>query len=154
VWNDGGFFSPSPRDYFETLAYHAVVHKSALSADYRQRLAEMARALGISGWDSPALEDPARVRTLLDGLLQRRGFGCRRPRDVNVFYNFEATGHRWPSLRRKLAALSRKARRLGYRMQRHLASRARAAAAIVHRTLPRPTAVSHRSGTLGSRSSP
>jgi len=120
VWNDGGFFSPCAEDYFESLAYHAVVHKQSLSADYRQRLATMANALGHSGWEISALEDPAHVKALLDGILQRRGCRYRRPRDVNVFFNFEATGHRWPHVRRKLAALARKALRVSYRVQRPL----------------------------------
>jgi len=123
VWNEAGFYAPCAEDYFETLAYHAVVHKPVLSADYRQRLATMASALGRSGWESAALEDPARVKALLDEILQRRGCGYQRPRDVNVFYNFEATGHRWPRLRRKLAGLGRKALRVGYRVQRAVGER-------------------------------
>jgi hypothetical protein len=120
VWNDGGFYSPCAEDYFESLAYHAVVHKPSLSADYRERLATMASALGRAGWEPAALEDPARVKALLDAILQQRGSRYRRPRDVNVFYNFEATGHRWPQLRRKLAGVGRKAVRVGYRVQRSL----------------------------------
>jgi hypothetical protein len=118
VWNAGGFFSPGAEDYLESLAYHAVVHKSVLSADYRRRLATMAAALGRDGWEVPALEDPARVTALLDEILARRGAACRRPRDVNVFFNFEATGHRWPHLRRKLAGLVRKAVRIAHRVRR------------------------------------
>ena len=36
VWNPGGFFTPSNEDYFESLAYHAVVHKNVFSRTYSQ----------------------------------------------------------------------------------------------------------------------
>jgi len=116
VWNDSGFYAPSYEDYFESLAYHAVVHKQFLSAEYKQRLAEMAGTLGRSGWDVSDLDNPARVKELLAGILRNRGCSYRRPRDVNVFYNFEAAGHHWPRVRRKLAGIFRKALRIGYRV--------------------------------------
>jgi hypothetical protein len=118
VWNENGFYSPNAEDYFETLAYHAVVHKRELAADYRPRLAAMAAALGRSGWNASELGDPARMKALLDGILRRRGYRYCRPRDVNVFYNFAAAGHSLPHLRRKLAGVGRKAVRVAYRVQR------------------------------------
>jgi hypothetical protein len=120
VWNANGFYSPSPEDYFETLAYHAVVHKRAFAADYRPRLAGMAAQLGRSGWDADGLADPARMKALLDDILRRHGYRYDRPRDVNVFYNFAATGHRFPKLRRKLAGMTRKAARVTYRVRQRL----------------------------------
>ena len=116
VRQPGGFYSPNEEDYFESLAYHAIVHKREFSDDYKQRLASMARARGLSGWDVIALEDPAHRRTLLAGILERRQVKFCRPRDVNVFYNFEATGHQFPQLRRKLAGVFRKGVRLAYRL--------------------------------------
>jgi hypothetical protein len=136
VLNPGGFYAPCAEDYFETLAYHAVVHKPFLSADYRQRLAAMAGALGRAGWDLSALEEPARLKALLDAVLRERGWGYRRPRDVNVFYNFEAAGHRWPHLRRKLAGIGRKVLRAGYRMQRSLGAGAEMAGATPGQKVP------------------
>jgi hypothetical protein len=149
VWNNGGFYSPSSEDYFESLAYHAVVHKSELSAEYRQRLAAMASSLGRSGWEVSALEDPARVKALLDGILERRGSRYCRPRDVNVFYNFEATGHRWPHLRRKLAGLSRKALRAWYRARQPLRVRYWEARETLCHKAPWLTAVLRRPGAVG-----
>jgi hypothetical protein len=123
VWNEGGFYSPNAEDYFETLAYHAVVHKREFAADYGPRLTAMAAALGRSGSDASGLGDPARVKALLDGVLQRRGYRYCRPRDVNVFYNFSATGHPLPHVRRKLAGIARKGLRVAYRVQRQLGDR-------------------------------
>jgi hypothetical protein len=42
---------------------------------------------------------------------------------VNVFYNFSATGHPLPHVRRKLAGIARKALRVAYRVQRRLDDR-------------------------------
>jgi hypothetical protein len=120
VFQAAGFFSPNPVDYFESLAYHAVIHKPFLSEDYKDRLAAMAPTLGRSGWERATLDDPARVKALLDGILHARGYAYRRPLDVNVFYNFAAAGYRWPAARRKLAGVFRKAVRLGHRARRSL----------------------------------
>lgn len=141
VWHSGGFFSPGDEDYFESLAYHAVVHKQALSAEYRQRLAAMAGSLGRPGWEASGLEDPIRVKALLDGILHSRGCGYRKPRDVNVFYNFEATGHRLPHLRRKVAALFRKALRVGYRVRYPLSVRYSNAREVLRHRAPWLSAV-------------
>jgi hypothetical protein len=123
VWNENGFYSPNAEDYFETLAYHAVVHKREFAADYRPRLAGMAAALGRPGWDASGLGDPARMKALLDEILRRRGYRYYRPRDVNVFYNFSAAGHPLPHVRRKLAGIARKALRVAYRVQQRLGDR-------------------------------
>jgi hypothetical protein len=123
VWNERGFYSPNAEDYFETLAYHAVVHKREFAADYRPRLAGMAAALGRPGWDASGLGDPARMKALLDAILRRRGYRYYRPRDVNVFYNFSAAGHPLPHVRRKLAGIARKALRVRYRVQQTLGHR-------------------------------
>lgn len=140
VLHGGGFYAPCPEDYFESLAYHAVVHKPALSPDYRERLTTMARTLGRTGWEPAALADPVRVKALLDDILRRRGSRYGRPRDVNVFYNFEATGHRWPQLRRKLAGLGRKGLRVGYGVQRSLLTRYGRAREALGPQTPRPKA--------------
>jgi hypothetical protein len=123
VWNENGFYSPSAEDYFETLAYHALIHTRVFAADYRPRLAGMAAALGRPGWDASGLGDPARMKGLLDGILEQRGYRYYRPRDVNVFYNFDAAGHALPQVRRKLAGIARKALRIRYRLQKPLADR-------------------------------
>ena len=117
VWNAKGFFTPSAEDYFESLAYHTVVHKRAFAPDYGPRLAAMARAAGWSSEEAAALHDPARVKCEVDAVLARRGFRYCRPRDVNVFYNFEAIGYRWPRLRRKIAGLARKVQRVVHRLR-------------------------------------
>jgi len=123
VWNEKGFYSPSTADYFETLAYHAIVHKREFAADYKPRLAAMAATLGRSGWDATALDDPATRARLLDAIVQQHGYQYCRPRDVNVFYNFAATGHALPGVRRKVAGVVRKGLRVAYRVRQPLDER-------------------------------
>jgi hypothetical protein len=136
VWNAGGFFSPNEEDYLESLAYHAVVHKRAFSPDYKERLASMARSRGLSGWEVERLEDPAAMKALLDDILTARRARYCRPRDVNVFYNFEATGHRWPHLRRKLAGVFRKGVRAAHRVGQPLGVQYREAQVRLHEKAP------------------
>jgi hypothetical protein len=100
-----GFYLPAPDDALETLAYHALVHQPALSERHRERLVAMARGLGRPGWTRAALEDPRRVKVLLDGMLAARGYAYVRPRDRMVVYNFAAVGAHWPAARRVLADL-------------------------------------------------
>jgi hypothetical protein len=123
AWNDKGFYAPSTEDYFETLAYHAIVHKREFADDYKPRLTAMAAALGRPGWEAAALDDPTTRKRLLDGIVQQHGYRYCRPRDVNVFYNFAATGHALPSVRRKVAGLVRKGLRIAYRVRQPLDDR-------------------------------
>jgi hypothetical protein len=146
VWNPAGFYAPCVEDYFESLAYHAVVHKTEFSPDYKKRLAAIAGALGRSGWSAAALDDPQKVKGLLDTIVKARGCRYRRPRDVNVFYNFEAVGYRWPGLRRKLAGVFRKTVRVGYRAQRPVRKRYQAAKSTLRYKTPRLTDVLRRPG--------
>lgn len=107
-----GVFTPSETDYFESLAYHAIVHKHTLSTDHKDRLVSMARSLGRPEWDRASLDAPATARRLLLELMARRGYRIVRPRDPTVFFNFRAAGRRWPEVRRQLARARRHATRL------------------------------------------
>lgn len=112
VRHERGFYTPGETDYFESLAYHAIVHKHTLSTEYKDRLARMAEALGRPEWDRASLDDPATARRLLLDLLQQRGYALVRPRDPTVFFNFRAAGSGWPEVRRQLARVRRHAARL------------------------------------------
>jgi len=100
-----GFFAPAADDAFETLAYHALVHRHSLSELHKARLASMARALDRPGWTRAALGDSRRMKALLDRVLAKNGYSYVRPRDSQVFYNFHTVGARWPGVCRVLADL-------------------------------------------------
>jgi hypothetical protein len=106
---DTGIYVPSSRDYFETLAYHALAHKRGVSGDDARRLAAMAAAEGLDDWAPERLSTPAEARRLLDRLVPGRGRAHVRPKDVTVFYNFAAAGWDSAERRRKLAGLRRTA---------------------------------------------
>jgi hypothetical protein len=101
-----GVFVPCERDYFETLAYHALVHKRELTEDYAHRLSSMATAAGWSDW-TPERLATADAHQLLERIVAGRGRRHVRPEDATVFYNFAAAGWRFAWPRRKLAGLRR-----------------------------------------------
>jgi hypothetical protein len=104
---DGTFYAPSADDYFESLAYHAVVHKRSVADDYPERLSNMAHELGRTGWNREGAEDVDLMAVLVRGIVDRRGYAYVRPRDRTVFYNYANTAARLPWLRRKLAGVQR-----------------------------------------------
>jgi hypothetical protein len=118
----GGLYVPCPADYFETLAYHAVIHKSAMSLDYAQRLAGIASEAGVDGWTLERLMGGQGSRQLIDSILLKKGRRHVKPRDVTVYYNYAAAGATMPWARRKLAGVTRRAHVYWYR----------AAAPVVH----------------------
>jgi hypothetical protein len=107
--SENGIYVPNRRDYFETLAYHALAHKRELSSDYSRRLAEMAAAEGYEGWTPERLDEPREARRLLDSLVPGTGRAHVQPKDVTVFYNFAVAGWKRAGVRRKLAGLRRRA---------------------------------------------
>lgn len=106
---DSGIYVPSDGDYFESLAYHAIVHKRHVADDYRDRLARMACALGRDGWARHELDDDRTIAALVDGIVAERGVSYVRPRDFTVFFNYTNVGADHPWLRRKLAGVRREA---------------------------------------------
>ncbi len=106
---DTGIYVPSSRDYFETLAYHALAHQRELSSDDARLLAAMAAAEGLDDWTPERLHTPGEARRLLDRLIPGSGRAHVRPKDVTVFYNFAAAGWDSAQRRRKVAGLLRTA---------------------------------------------
>lgn len=104
---------PSDVDYFESLAYHAVVHKRQIADDYRDRLARMASTLGRPGWQRARLDDDRTIATLVRSIVEAREFSYVRPRDITVFFNYANVGANHPWLRRKIAGVGREVTRRG-----------------------------------------
>jgi hypothetical protein len=102
---------PSEPDYFESLAYHAVVHKREVADDYRDRLAVMAAALGHDDWDRTALDDDRWLVARIQSIVGERGYTFTRPRDVTVFFNYGNVGADHALIRRKAAGLRRELQR-------------------------------------------
>lgn len=103
------FYAPSDEDYFETLAYHAVIHKRKIFQDYKDRLAQMAFDLGRDGWNRAEPDSLGHLPRLVREIVSERGYSFARPRDVTVFFHYANAGMSHPWLRRKLAGLRREA---------------------------------------------
>lgn len=100
-----GYFAAAADDAFEVSAYHALVHQHSPSERDKTRLAAMAQALERPGWTRAALDDSPQTKALLDRVLAVQGYRYMRPRDVQVFYNFNMVGASWPGIRRVMADL-------------------------------------------------
>ncbi len=79
----GGFYRPNDEDYFYTLLYHALVQKPAMSDDYRERLTEMSKGLGIKGIG----------KSILDDYMDKMGYEYVKPVDKSVYYNLQHQNH-------------------------------------------------------------
>jgi len=104
-WQERGFFAPAPDDYFETLAYHAIVHNPALSHEYRRRLQQLAIELERPGWEAEELSESDVAVRRLQELMSARNYTHVRPKDPTAFFNFLAAGYGLPKFRSRLAAV-------------------------------------------------
>ncbi len=115
VFDPRGFYRPSDRDCFGTLAYHALVHSPTPTIENKRRLVVTASNLGIGGWTPDALNDSRRVMTLLDQFLDDRGYSYVEPLDKTVYYNFghierdrPLKRHLTSAIQRQLAMMNRR----------------------------------------------
>ncbi len=82
----GGCYVPDPEDYYYSLLYHALIHKNALSEEYRARLTAMATSLGLDARDMPAQ---------LNAYMRGHSYGYTCPRHPHGIFN---TRHADPAL--------------------------------------------------------
>lgn len=111
VRDRGGLWVPSAEDHFHSLAYHALIHKPALAADYVARLQALAPAAGVAAADCARLGDRAALRERLQRWMTARGYAFTEPYDRSVHFEAASAG-RAPSLRRRAHLALRSLRRL------------------------------------------
>lgn len=141
---------PADHEYHQSLLYHALVHKPALSHEYRTRLDEMAGALGAT--HLVLGEDPSRPDRVLADVLARRGWTVTGPKDPTVFFNRRYAGSRAPHLMRLVDALHRRAYRLFMRCSRRPALYAvRAAKELLVTRMPSVRSVGRTARSLIAR---
>ncbi|MDH3249403.1 MAG: hypothetical protein OEQ47_10595 [Acidimicrobiia bacterium] len=120
VFRDG-VPTPNDADHFDSLAYHAVVHKRIHHDDEWDRLAVLAHTLGHEGWDRSSLDLP-RARALVDAFMDRHGYRYTVPDDiVSVYFNHAHAGSARPVLRNRLTHVRRVALRQWLRVRPRLA---------------------------------
>ncbi len=82
---NGCFWAPPEVQYFNTLLYHALVHKPGVADDYRVRLSAMAAELTCAG--PRGLLTDAQLVGLLARWLQGRSWEITRAFDRSVYFN-------------------------------------------------------------------
>lgn len=76
-----GFFVMSDEDYFYSLVYHSILQKPCLSEEYRQRLSQMAKSLGLELHNAPHPND---FISLLEQFMKQHGYSYTYPVDTYV----------------------------------------------------------------------
>ena len=87
VKNSNGIYVPCARDYFYSLLYHSIVHKSVISPDYLIELQDELKG------DNPL--------DILNNYLITEKFSYVEPYDLSVYYNYKKLNVNI-SLKRKL----------------------------------------------------
>ncbi|MEX1052004.1 MAG: hypothetical protein WEC83_01290 [Patescibacteria group bacterium] len=80
----GAFYIPAERDYFFSLLYHALIHKTEISSDYINRLSAIAQTANLKMVVGSFRVDGARA--LADFLLET-GYAYTQPYDKSVYFN-------------------------------------------------------------------
>ena len=68
------FYAPSPEDYFYTLFYHAVFHQKEISNEYKNKLSNLARELGINEIVIPILDDIDKSKKFIEKYMTSKGY--------------------------------------------------------------------------------
>lgn len=90
IVNGNGIPVPGGKDYFYSLLYHALIHKYALSEEYRERLVKMARALSIFPQEKE--DEKTFLLRLLHDYMKDNAYSFVEPRDLTVNFNNDAAG--------------------------------------------------------------
>ena len=79
------FYAPNETDYFYSLLYHGLLHKSVLSSDYIDKLHKIAEFhnIGFNKYNSRE-----QMLELLSHFMFMRGYNVTFPQDASVAFNF------------------------------------------------------------------
>lgn len=98
VFDVRGFYKPNKENYFYSLVYHALLHKTQVSDDYLKRLKLLGSELGVL---TNKLHRGLLVK-ILDNYLKTNDLKIVEPNDVSVFYNLSDYNQKVTFLRRFL----------------------------------------------------
>lgn len=85
----GLFYALSDEQYFYSLIYHALLHKSKMSQDYKDRLREMGAGLGIRITEGKETDE---LKDLLTAYMRKRGYLFVYPKDYSLPNRFSHIG--------------------------------------------------------------
>ncbi len=69
-----GFYAPSTEDYFYSLFYHAAFHQKEISNEYKNKLSNLARELGINEMVIPILDDIDKSKKFIEKYMTSKGY--------------------------------------------------------------------------------
>ena len=69
-----GFYTPSTEDYFYTLFYHAVFHQEKISDEYKNKLSNLARELGINEIAITIFDDIDKSKKFIEKYMTSKGY--------------------------------------------------------------------------------
>lgn len=87
VYCSRGFFTPSAKDHFYSLLYHAVLHKRSIAPDYIPKLRLLASEAGAHCEPHLSYANQRLLHCVLKPFLLAQGYSCPRPVDQSVYYN-------------------------------------------------------------------
>jgi len=82
-----GLFIPGEDDYFFSLLFHCKVQKSSVKEKYYGTLADLAKRLHFSWYQSDLLSDDKAIGEILNGYFNSQGYYYENPLDAGVYRN-------------------------------------------------------------------
>lgn len=74
ILSNNGFYTPSLEDYFYSLLYHAIIHKSKLSDEYMKKISSMANELKIREIQEEGDLNSIKLKKILDNYMKKMGY--------------------------------------------------------------------------------
>ena len=74
IMDNKGFYKPNKENYFYSLLYHALIHKTNMSKDYKSKLNLLSEKLGINNFN----------RSTLDRFMNTNNYAYSLPIDKSV----------------------------------------------------------------------
>lgn len=82
-----GLYVPNKLNYFYSLLYHAIIHKTQMAKDYKLRLVEMAKELDINSVNIETIDNNDKLKNELDKFMNANRYEYTEPNDISVYYN-------------------------------------------------------------------
>ncbi|WP_432408877.1 hypothetical protein [Wukongibacter sp. M2B1] len=92
ILTEQGFYVPNDYDYFYSLLYHAIVHKSKFASDYRKKLINLSKKLNINSISEELFNSTNDLKLFLDKYLNQMNYKYSTPIDLSVFINRKLVG--------------------------------------------------------------
>lgn len=69
-----GVYSPNSEDYFYSLLYHVLIHKSKISVDYIPKLIKIAEKINIKNFSKETFQRRKNLEKILEIFLKKNGY--------------------------------------------------------------------------------